>query len=238
MAALVMAAVPAAAFYQAQSLSALRAAPSTARAAVCSATAVLVADAPSEDYSASHRSFFTDVAVGSSALTMGTLGLEVPQAFADGLPLVSQPAPDFSLTSEAGKDVKLEDLKGRWAVLYFYPGDFTGGCTIEAKNFEAGSSAIRGLGAEIYGVSVDSVDKHQDFGKTNGLSFTLLSDTGGRVSDRYGAALKIPFIGTFAKRQTYLIDPKGILRWVFTDVQSRLNSHVDEVLAKLKELQA
>ena len=129
-------------------------------------------------------------------------------------------------------------MKGKWAVLYFYPGDLTSGCTIEAQNFQKGSADIRSLGAEIYGVSVDSIDKHLDFGKKYGLSFSLLSDTGGKISEAYGSALKIPFMGTFSNRQTYLIDPDGNLRWVFTDVQSRLDKHVDEVLAKLKELQA
>lgn len=81
------------------------------------------------------------------------------------------------------------------------------------------------------------MEKHLDFSKKYGLSFALLSDTGGKVSELYGSALKIPFMGTFSNRQTYLIDPQGNLRWVFTDVQSRLDSHVPEVVAKLKELQ-
>lgn len=85
-------------------------------------------------------------------------------------------------------------------MLYFYPGDFTSGCTIEAQNFEKNSGAIRDLGAEIVGISVDSIDKHLDFSKQYGLSFPLLSDNGGKVSAEYGSALKIPFIGTFSNR--------------------------------------
>ena len=121
-------------------------------------------------------------------------------------------------------------------MLYFYPGDFTSGCTIEAQNFEKNAEKIRALGAEIVGVSVDGMEKHLDFAKTYGLSFPLLSDNGGKVSDSYGSALKIPFLGNFSNRQTYIIDPQGNLKWVFTDVQSRLAKHADEVVDKLKEL--
>lgn len=141
-------------------------------------------------------------------------------------------------TIRRGKNIKLADLNGKWTVLYFYPGDFTSGCTIEAQNFEKNAERIRALGAEIVGVSVDSIDKHLDFGKKYGLSFPLLSDNGGKVSAEYGTALKIPIMGTFSNRQTYLIDPKGSLKWVFKDVQSRLAKHADEVVDKLKELTA
>ena len=103
---------------------------------------------------------------------------------------------------------------------------------------EKNADAIRALGAEIYGVSVDSIDKHLDFKKKYGLSFPLLSDKDGKVSEAYGSALKIPFMGTFSNRQTYIIDPEGNLRWVFTDVESRLKKHAEEVIDKLKGLQA
>jgi peroxiredoxin Q/BCP len=171
-------------------------------------------------------------------LTVGALGFEVPASFAEGLPKAGAPAPAFDLPSNRNKNISNKDLLGKWAVLYFYPGDFTSGCTIEAKNFQANADKIRAAGAEIYGVSVDSIDKHLDFGKTYELSFPLLSDNGGKVSDQYGSALKIPFMGTFSNRQTYLIDPEGNLRWVFTDVESRVKRHAEEVLAKLKELNA
>jgi peroxiredoxin Q/BCP len=183
------------------------------------------------------RVFFQDVLGGSAALTIGSLGLEVPQARADGLPEVSGPAPPFSLPSNAGRDVCLSDLAGKWSVLYFYPGD-TSGCAIEAQNFERGAAALRDLGAEIYGVSASGSAKNLALGTKHGLSFSLLSDSGGRVSEAYGSAHTVPFLGTFSERQTYLIDPAGKLRWVFTDVASRLDKHVDEVKSKLMELQA
>ncbi len=77
-----------------------------------------------------------------------------------------------------------------------------------------------------------------DFEKTYGLSFPLLSDKDGAVSTAYGSVLKIPFLGTFSNRKTYLIDPTGNLRFVFTDVDSRVKKHADDVLAKLAELTA
>ena len=202
--------------------------------------AACMAASPEEhaDYSVSRRDFFKDVTTGSAALTIGSMGIEVPQAVADGLPAVSAPAPTFTLPSNAGRDISNADLKGKWSVLYFYPGDFTSGCTLEAQNFEKNADAIRALGAEIYGVSVDSIDKHLDFKKKYGLSFPLLSDKDGKVSEAYGSALKIPFMGTFSNRQTYIIDPEGNLRWVFTDVESRLKKHAEEVIDKLKGLQA
>ncbi len=82
------------------------------------------------------------------------------------------------------------------------------------------------------------MDKHLDFGKSYGLNFPLLSDNGGVVSASYGSVLTIPFIGRFSNRQTYIIDPAGKLRYVFTDVESRVKKHADDVITKLAELQA
>jgi len=182
----------------------------------------------------SRREFFKTS--GAAFLTVGALGFEVPASFAEGLPKAGAVAPSFDLPSNRGKNFSNKDLLGKWAVMYFYPGDFTSGCTIEAKNFQANADALRAAGAEIYGVSVDSLDKHLDFAKQYDLSFALLSDKDGKVSDAYGSALKIPFMGTFSNRQTYLIDPEGNLRWVFTDVEKRVKKHAEEVLAKLQEL--
>jgi len=208
--------------------------PSARRAATCSVAGTVMQEQTIDAMSLSRRGFFKSS--GVAAITIGTLGFEVPQSYAAGLPPVNSPAPEFMLPSNRGKEIGLKDLKGKWSVLYFYPGDFTSGCTIEAQNFEKNAASIRKLGAEIYGVSVDSVEKHLDFEKSYGLSFPLLSDKGGAVSGTYGTALKIPFVGTFSNRQTYLIDPEGNLRWVFTDVQSRINTHAEEVITKLKEL--
>ena len=120
---------------------------------------------------------FASAALGISILT----GAALP-SLADGIPSVGQLAPDFTLPSNTGKDISLNDLKdNKFTVIYFYPGDFTSGCTIEAKAFERDFSKYQELGSQILGISVDSVDKHLDFGKKYGLEFPLASDQGGKV---------------------------------------------------------
>ena len=93
------------------------------------------------------------------------------------------------------------------------------------------------MNTQIVGVSVDDVQKNASFCSEEKLDFFMLSDKGGVVSKRYGPALSIPGFGTFSNRQTYLIDPEGNLRWVFTDVESRVARQSAEVLEKLAEIQ-
>lgn len=93
------------------------------------------------------------------------------------------------------------------------------------------------LNAQIVGVSVDSVQKNGEFCQAEGLNFFMLSDQGGLVSKAYGSALSIPGFGTFSNRQTYIISPNGDIKYVFTDVESRVARHSMEVLEKLKEVQ-
>jgi peroxiredoxin Q/BCP len=94
------------------------------------------------------------------------------------------------------------------------------------------------LGAQIVGVSVDPPEKNAQFCTSEGLDFYMLSDKNGQVSKEYGSAISIPGFGTFSNRQTYIIDPNGNLRWVFTDVESKIARHSSEVLEKLSELTA
>lgn len=111
------------------------------------------------------------------------------------------------------------------------------GCTLEARAFQRDIDNYRQLNAQIVGVSVDPPEKNAQFCSSEGLDFYMLSDTGGRVSKLYGTALSIPGFGTFSNRQTYIIDPAGNLRYVFTDVESRIARHSGEVLEKLTELE-
>jgi thioredoxin-dependent peroxiredoxin len=113
----------------------------------------------------------------------------------------------------------------------------TTGCTLEARAFQRDIDNYRQLNAQIVGVSVDPPEKNAQFCSAEGLDFYMLSDTGGRVSKLYGSALSVPGFGTFSNRQTYLIDPTGNLRWVFTDVESHIVRHSGEVLEKLNELE-
>ncbi|MCP9941136.1 MULTISPECIES: peroxiredoxin [Synechococcales] len=162
------------------------------------------------------------------------------QAFALGgtLPALNQPAPDFALPGIApaadGEAVEtqlqLADFRGRWLVLYFYPRDFTGGCTLEARGFQKDLAAFEAANAAVVGVSADDAESHADFCSSEGLAFPLLSDPAGSVSRAYGS-----WIAPFSQRHTFLIDPVGVLRSTWVAV--RPSGHSAEVLATLQELQ-
>lgn len=154
-------------------------------------------------------------------------------AWAAEFPKVGDPAPAFSLTSEQGKVVKLADFKGKWVVLYFYPKDFTGGCTLQARNFQRDLDKYRSRNAEIVGVSVDSAESHKSFCEKEGLNFRLLSDAGAKVSTAYNSVMEYDG-AKLSSRNTFLIDPNGTLVRVFPSVKPA--GHSDEVLAVLDEL--
>jgi len=159
---------------------------------------------------------------------------------AAGLPTQGKRAPDFELENSRGNGaVTLDTLvaNNKWTVLYFYPGAFTSGCTLEARGFQRDLDEFRKLNAQIVGVSVDPVEKNAQFCTEEKLDFFMLSDKGGTISKKYGSALSVPGFGTFSNRQTYLIDPTGDLRYIFTDVESKIARHSSEVLAKLSELE-
>ena len=148
-------------------------------------------------------------------------------------PAVGAPAPEFALTSNEGTPTKLADYKGKWVVLYFYPKDFTGGCTLEAHNFQRDAEKYAQLGAVILGVSVDTAQSHKDFCAKEGLSFKLLSDPDAKVSTQYASVME--YQGSkLSARNTYIIDPQGTVARVFTGVKPA--AHSDEVLSALAEL--
>jgi len=158
---------------------------------------------------------------------------------ATNLPSTGIRAPEFQLPNTEGNLVNIDKLvsNGKWTVLYFYPGAFTSGCTLEAKNFQSDLSEYQKLNTQIVGVSVDPVEKNANFCQKEGLDFYMLTDEGGKTSKLYGSAISIPGFGSFSNRQTYIIDPKGVLSWVFVDVESHVARHSKEVLSKLNELQ-
>src|SRR6476469_8879405 len=102
-------------------------------------------------------------------------------------PEVGKPAPDFSLTTGDGSQVSLKDYRGKWVVLYFYPKDFTSGCTLEAQNFQRDLAKYQNASAIILGVSVDNAESHKQFCAKEGLNFKLLADTDAKVSEAYGS---------------------------------------------------
>src|SRR3954467_2032654 len=105
-------------------------------------------------------------------------------------PQAGQAAPDFSLTSGDGSTENLAKYKGKWVVLYFYPKDFTGGCTLEAQNFQRDLAKYQNAGAIIIGVSLDSAASHKDFCAKEGLNFKLLADPGGKTATQYGSIME------------------------------------------------
>jgi peroxiredoxin Q/BCP len=150
----------------------------------------------------------------------------------DKAPAVGAAAPDFTLNSQENKAVSLHDFKGKWVVLYFYPKDFTSGCTVEAHNFQRDLAQYEQKNAVIVGVSVQDEDSHQKFCTKEGLSFKLLADTKQEVSAQYDSM--IPVVKLSA-RHTFLIDPQGKVEKVWLDVKPA--QHSEEVLAALTQLQ-
>lgn len=149
-------------------------------------------------------------------------------------PTAGKPAPDFSLTTGDGSQVSLKDYRGKWVVLYFYPKDFTGGCTMEAKNFERDRTKYEPLNAVILGVSVDTAKSHKDFCAKEGLNFKLLSDSDAKVSTEYGSVMD--YKGQkLAARNTFLINPKGEIAKVFVKVDP--TTHSEDVMKALAGLQ-
>jgi peroxiredoxin Q/BCP len=199
--------------------------------------AVSALSSPSSGAS-SRRAFVQKVALTSAVATAATV---FPTSTLAATPPTGAKAPEFELPNSRGDGItSLARLtkSGKWTVLYFYPGAFTSGCTLEARAFQRDIEQYRKLNAQIVGVSVDPVEKNAQFCTSEGLDFFMLSDTGGRVSKLYGSALSIPGFGTFSNRQTYLVDPGGNLRWVFNDVESHIARHSTEVIEKLTELTA
>jgi thioredoxin-dependent peroxiredoxin len=148
-------------------------------------------------------------------------------------PDVGKPAPDFSLTTGDGSQVGLKDFKGKWVVLYFYPKDFTSGCTLEARNFQRDLAKYNEADAVILGVSVDTAQSHKDFCAKEGLNFKLLADPDGKVSTQYGSIMDYKG-NKLAARNTFIINPKGEIAKVYTGVKPA--DHSEQVLKDLAEL--
>lgn len=146
-------------------------------------------------------------------------------------------APAFSLKSTDGSTVKLSDYKGKYVVLYFYPKDDTPGCTREACAFRDRQKEIQELGAEVLGVSADSVDKHLKFTQKFDLNFPLLADTEHELAEKYGAWREKNMYGKVSmgiQRSTFIIDPAGKVAKLWKKVS--VDGHDDQVIDALKEL--
>ena len=168
------------------------------------------------------------------AMLIAAAAVVKPIVLTGEVPAAGTAAPTFKLTTNEGNQASLSDFKGKWVVLYFYPKDFTSGCTLEAHNFQRDLSKYKAMHAVILGVSVDTAESHKSFCAKEGLNFKLLSDADAKVSEQYGSIMEYNGMKLSA-RNTFIIDPKGKIAKVFVKVSPA--GHSDEVLAALAELQ-
>ena len=166
-----------------------------------------------------------------SVLLLLAFGANIPQAADQVAP--GDAAPDFELRDQDGQMHSIEDYRGQWVALYFYPKDGTPGCTTEACEFRDNIFAFRNANCQILGVSLDDEESHKSFAEKHGLPFPLLADTDGTAADSYGVKTKMMGM-TIAKRQTFLIDPKGNIAKHYDKVDP--DTHSKQVLADLEAL--
>jgi len=151
----------------------------------------------------------------------------------DFAPEVGDVAPSFHLeginkTNKLKKEWDLKEYKGKWVVLYFYPKDFTSGCTLEAKGFSELKNDFLKYNAEIIGISADNPNSHESFCSEKSINYTLLSDFDGKISAQYGS-----WIPPFSDRNTFLISPEGQISYRWISVLPI--NHAKEVLNTLKK---
>ena len=169
------------------------------------------------------------VMIALFALVVGSRVLSAKE-----LPQPGSAAPEFSLSSQEGSQVSLKDHRGKWVVLYFYPKDFTSGCTVEAHNFQRDQAEYARRNAVILGVSVDSADSHREFCAKEGLNFKLLADTSHEVSKQYGSLMNFG-VAKISARNTFLIDPQGEIARAFSSVNPA--RHSAEMLSAIDQLE-
>ena len=146
---------------------------------------------------------------------------------------VGDKAPDFTLPDQSKRPVKLADLLGKGPiVLFFYPKDFSAGCTAEVCAFRDNYEAFTDAGATVIGVSADSTESHDGFVQKHSLPFILLSDPDSAVHNRYGVEKSF---GIVRGRVTYIIDAQGIVQHIFSS-QMNINKHITDALQVVKEL--
>ena len=149
--------------------------------------------------------------------------------------LSNQPAPDFVLSDETGKNNSLKDYRGQKVLLYFYPKDMTSGCTVEAQCFRDRLNDLKALGVQVLGVSPDSVESHLKFKEKEHLNFPLLADTEKEVVQKYGVWQEKSMSGRKymgVVRQSFLIDEKGVIAKHYEKVTPA--EHAEEVIGDVK----
>ena len=169
-------------------------------------------------------------ALFSCALTLAALAAQAEA------PAVGAAAPRFKLQDQLGRTVSLDEHKGKWVVLYFYPKDNTPGCTTQACEFRDNIFAFRDADAVILGISVDDVASHRKFAEQHSLPFTILSDASKETARAYGVLYKAMGLIELARRETFIIDPQGRIAKHYPQVNPK--GHSQLVLSDLKTLKA
>jgi len=164
------------------------------------------------------------------ALTLILLG---SVTLAADTPAVGTAAPGFRLQDQNGDWHDLEEYRGQWLAVYFYPKDDTPGCTTEACNFRDNIYAFKAIGATVVGISIDDVDSHRKFSEKYKLPFIILADETGATADAYGV-LRDWKLTKIASRQSFLVNPDGVIAKHYADVDP--DTHTQEVLADLEAL--
>jgi thioredoxin-dependent peroxiredoxin len=172
------------------------------------------------------------IATGCAVVLAASFALTKSASAAGDTAPVGSAAPSFTLPSQENLPVSLNDYKGKWVVLYFYPKDQTQGCTIEAHNFQRDLQKYEALNAVVLGVSLDTTDSHKAFCTKDSLTFKLLADPDHKVVDAYGVPVKSYGPVHYAERDTFLISPDGkiVQVWQVKDIQA----HSAEVLAAIE----
>jgi thioredoxin-dependent peroxiredoxin len=163
--------------------------------------------------------FIVIAAIVGVALTLWRVNVRL----ASRLPNIGDPAPAFALADQNGTTRALEDFRGKWLILYFYPRDDTPGCTEQAMRFRNSMRELEALGAAVCGVSVDDSASHAAFARKYNLPFALLADRNGEVAARYGSLRNFGLI-RFARRNTFLVDPEGHVAKVYVGVNAGRNA--------------
>ena len=145
------------------------------------------------------------------------------------------PAPPFTLKDQNLKQHALADYSAQWLVVYFYPKDDTPGCTTEACNFRDDYYQLKALQTQVIGISLDDSASHEEFARKYSLPFPLLADPSGDTAKAYGALWKLGPV-KFAKRHSFIIDPQGIIRKIYRDVDA--DTHSQQIIEDVKQLQA
>jgi peroxiredoxin Q/BCP len=145
---------------------------------------------------------------------------------------IGKAAPAFKLQDQNSKWHSLSQYKGKWIVLYFYPKDNSPGCTQEANQFKALCPQFLKSNAVVLGVSLDDVKSHQKFSEKLALPFPILADNNHQLADQFGIVRNLG-ITKIAKRESFLIDPKGTIVYHYNSVNTQ--SHAAQVLADIQK---